>query len=188
MQDAGGRVTLLLREVEGGSETAKAELFEMLHAELVRIASAQMRGQRRDHTLQPTALVNEAYLRLFRHHAPSFRNRSHFMAAVARAMRCVLVDAARSRAADRNGGGRVRVTLGFDAPAPSAGAAHDVLDVHEALDRLERVDARWALVVELVYFGGLSVEEVAANLGLSEPTVRRAWTRARMWLLRELSA
>ena len=178
---------MLLRDVEIGSDAAKAALFEALHDELVRIAAVQMRRQRRDHTLQPTALVNEAYLKLFNADTPSFRDRAHFMAAASRAMRCVLVDMARGRAADKRGGERVRVTLAADTPGKPGDDGHDVLAVHEALERMERIDAQWAVVVEMRFFGGLSVEETAANLGISEPTVRRVWNRARAWLLRELS-
>ncbi len=182
------RVTLLLREIEAGSEAARAELLDVLHGELVRIAAAQMRRQRRDHTLQPTALVHEAYLRLFAHASPSFRDRHHFMSAAAAAMRSVLVDVARARATDKRGGGLVRVTLRAEGPAAADDAGHDVLAVHEALERLERVNERWAEVVELRFFAGLSVEEAAAHLALSEPTVRRTWNLARTWLARELGA
>jgi RNA polymerase sigma-70 factor, ECF subfamily len=187
MEEPTGRITMLLRDVEGGSDAAKAALFEAVHGELVRIAAVQMRRQRKDHTLQPTALVNEAYLKLFRADAPSFRDRAHFMAAASRAMRSVLVDMARGRATGKRGGERVRVTLGADTPGDEGGDAHDVLAVHEALERMERIDEQWALVVEMRFFGGLSAEETAANLGISEPTVRRVWNRARAWLLRELS-
>jgi len=188
MDDLTGRVTRLLRCVEEGSDDAKAELLDVLHDELVRLAAAQMRRQRRDHTLQPTALVNEAYLRLFRSGAPSFRDRGHFMTAAARAMRSVLVDMARSRATRKRGGERLRVTLSDGTTPTAEDAAHDVLAVHEALDRLEQLDRDWAAVVELRFFAGLSVEETAANLGVSEPTVRRTWNRARAWLLRELAS
>lgn len=188
MDERAGRVTRLLRGVEEGSDEAKAQLFDVLHDELVRIAGAQMRRQRRDHTLQPTALVHEAYLKLFRGDAPSFRDRSHFMTAAARAMRSVLVDMARARATDKRGGReRVRVTLSEGTTPVAQDACHDVLAVHEALDRLERIDAQWAVVVEMRFFAGLSVEETAASLGVSEPTVRRTWNRARAWLVRELS-
>jgi RNA polymerase sigma-70 factor, ECF subfamily len=179
-------ITRILREIEDGSDEAKAALFEVLHHELVRIAAVQMRRQRRDHTLQPTALVNEAYLKLFRSDAPSFRDRAHFMTAAARAMRSVLVDMARSRATAKRGNVPIRVTLS-ETPAPDDGACHDVLAVHEALERMEQLDPQWAVVIEMRFFGGLSVEEIAANLGVSAPTVRRTWNRARAWLVRELS-
>jgi RNA polymerase sigma-70 factor (ECF subfamily) len=187
MDDPAGRVTCLLRSVEDGSEEAKSELFRVLHDELVRIAAVQMRRQRPDHTLQPTALVNEAYLRLFRSDAPSFRDRGHFMTAAARAMRSVLVDTARRRATAKHGGDRVRVTLTLGSAPAADDASHDVLAVHAALERLERLDAHWAAVVEMRFFGGLSTEEIAAGLGVSAPTVRRTWNKARTWLLRELA-
>lgn len=186
MDDRAGRVTRLLRSVEEGSDEAKAQLFDVLHDELVRIAAVQMRRQRRDHTLQPTALVNEAYLKLFHSAAPSFRDRSHFMTAAARAMRSVLVDMARARAADKRGGDRVRVTLALATTPSAEDACHDILAVHDALAHLEQIDPRWAAVIELRFFAGLSVEETAASLGLSEPTIRRIWNRARAWLLRKL--
>lgn len=188
MEAPTGRVTRLLREVEEGSDEAKTLLVEALHGELVRIAAAQMRRQPAGHTLQPTALVNEAYIRLFRRDAPSFRDRNHFMTAAARAMRTVLVDMARSRATHKRGGRRLQVTLSPETAADDVSPAHDVLAIHDALARLEEIDERWATVVEMRYFGGLSVEETAANLGVSEPTVRRTWNRARAWLVRELSA
>src|SRR5690348_5968146 len=118
MGEDAGRVTRLLRQVEDGSEDAKALLLAALHGELVRLAAAQMKSQRPGHTLQPTALVNEAYLRLFHGDSPSFKDRAHFMAAASQAMRSVLVDMARRRAADKRGGGRVRVTLRPDTPGP----------------------------------------------------------------------
>lgn len=187
MHEPTGQVTRLLREVEAGSDEAKARLLDVLHDELVRIAAVQMRRQRKDHTLQPTALVNEAYLKLFRGASPSFRDRNHFMTAAARAMRSVLVDMARGRATAKRGGDRVRVSLSPETPSTGEEDHRDVLAVHEALERLERLDAAWAAVVEMRFFGGLSVEEAAASLGVSEPTVRRRWTLARSWLVRELS-
>lgn len=187
MQGADGHVTGLLRRVELGSAEARAELVAALHGELVRVASSQLRGQRPGHTLQPTALVHEAYLRLFHDEAPSFADRTHFLAAAALAMRSVLVDMARRRAALKRGGASVRVTLRSDTPAPDDGG-HEILAVHDALARLQEVDARWALVVELRFFGGLSIAETAAHLGVSPPTVERDWNRARAWLYRELGA
>ncbi len=186
MSGAHGDVTALLRRVELGSEEARAALVAALHDELVRLADRQMRRQRPGHTLQPTALVHEAYLRLFRDAAPAFADRTHFLAAAARAMRCVLVDTARRRAAARRGGGALRVTLHPDTPAADD-AGHEVLAVHEALERLQAVDERWARVVELRFFGGLSITETAAQLGVSDATVERDWNRARAWLFRELA-
>jgi RNA polymerase sigma factor (TIGR02999 family) len=186
-QEEPGHVTRLLRQVEDGSDEAKAALLELIHGELVRLAASQMRRQRPDHTLQPTALVNEAYLKLFHQGAPSFKDRTHFMAAAAMAMRSVLVDMARRRGAEKRGGELLRVTFRADTPAPDD-PGHDVLAVHEALERLARIDPRWARVVEMRFFGGLSVEETAASLGVSEPTIHRDWNRARAWLFRELAS
>src|SRR5688500_16717863 len=137
-----GRITRLLRQVEDGGEEARAELLELLHDDLRRIAAAQMRGQLSRHTLQPTALVHEAYLRLFAGEVPSYQDRAHFLAAAARAMRSELVDAARRHAARKRGGGRWRCTL-TEATPQSPQEDYDLLDVHEALARLERIDPLW---------------------------------------------
>ncbi len=182
---ASGEVTRLLREVEAGSTDARDQLVRTLHEELRRVAGAQMRGQTPAHTLQPTALVHEAYLRLFADENPSFGDRRHFLAAAARAMRSVLVDMARAKSAQKRGGDRLRVTLYHDS-AVAAAPDIDLVVVNEALVRLEALDPRWAEVVELRFFGGLTEPETAEALGVSEPTVYRAWERARTWLFREL--
>ena len=169
-----------------GNQAAYDELFPLVYAELRRIAAREMRHEKPGRTLQTTALVHEAYLRLLKDASLSFENRAHFLGIAARAMREILIEHARARSARKRGGGAVRLTLDdlvASVPSPSV----DVLALDEALQRLARLDERHARVVELRYFGGLSVEETAVALGLSPATVKRAWTLARAWLFRELT-
>ena len=169
-----------------GNQAVYDELFPLVYAELRRIAAREMRREKPGRTLQTTALVHEAYLRLLKDASLSFENRAHFLGIAARAMREILIEHARARSARKRGGGAVRLTLDdFVAPVPSPSV--DVLALDEALQRLARIDERHARVVELRYFGGLSVEETAAALELSPATVKRAWTLARAWLFRELT-
>ena len=168
-----------------GVRADAGELFPLVYAELRRIAAREMRRERPGRTLQTTALVHEAYLRLLKDTSLSFENRAHFLGIAARAMREILIEHARGRAARKRGGGAVRLTLD-DLAAPVAAPSVDVLALDEALERLARFDERHARVVELRYFGGLSVEETAAAMDLSPATVKRAWTLARAWLFREL--
>ena len=162
------------------------ELFPLVYAELRRIAAREMRREKPGRTLQTTALVHEAYLRLLKDASLSFENRAHFLGVAARAMREILIEHARARSARKRGGGAVRLTLD-DLVAPVPSPSIDVLALDEALQRLARLDERHARVVELRYFGGLSVEETAAALELSPATVKRDWTLARAWLFRELA-
>jgi RNA polymerase sigma-70 factor (ECF subfamily) len=160
-------------------------LLTEAYAELRRIAGAYMRRERPGQTLQPTALVHEAYVRLARQHPP-LENRAHFCAIAARAMREILIERARARNAGKRGGGAIRVTFdeGLGARGPDEGL--DLEAVDEALTRLAAIDARQARIVELRFFGGLNVEETAAALGISAATVKRDWSVARAWLAREL--
>ena len=180
-------VTEALARAAGGGQEAFDELFPLVYAELRRIAGREMRHEKPGRTLQTTALVHEAYLRLLKDAALSFESRAHFLGVAARAMREILIEHARARTARKRGGaGAVRITLD-DLVAPVTTPSVDVLALDEALERLARLDERHARVVELRYFGGLSVEETAAALGLSPATVKRAWTLARAWLFRELT-
>ena len=174
------------QEPDAGVPQDPNELFTLVYAELRRIAAREMRRERPGRTLQTTALVHEAYLRLLKDASLSFESRAHFLGIAARAMREILIEHARGRGARKRGGGAVRLTLD-DVTAPVAAPSIDVLALDEALQRLARLDERHARVVELRYFGGLSVEETAAALDLSPATVKRAWTLARAWLYRELA-
>lgn len=151
------------------------------------MAARQLRRERPGHTLQPTALVHEACLRLLKDERLSFQDRAHFLGIAARAMRQILVEHARARDAAKRGGARQRVTL-QEHLAPVEGPSLDLLAVHEALDRLATLDPDHARIVELRYFGGLTNEETAAAIDVSPATVKRAWTVARAWLYRELTA
>jgi RNA polymerase sigma factor (TIGR02999 family) len=169
-----------------GDASALDRLFPALYAELKRQAAGYLRGERAGHTLQPTALANETYLRLIGRRDFPWQNRAHFMASAARAMRSILVDHARRRRAQKRGGGREQVpldaTMALEDQRP---VAFDDLD--RALQDLARRSERQARVVELRYFGGLSTEETGEVLGVSPVTVKRDWATARAWLFRELS-
>jgi RNA polymerase sigma factor (TIGR02999 family) len=178
-------VTALLRAWSAGEPQALEELMPLVARELKRLARRYMAGERRDHTLQPTALINEAYVRLVDLRQMRWQDRAHFFAMSARLMRRILVDYARARAYGKRGGGAQKVTLG-EALQVSAGRSADVVAVDEALTAFAQVDQRKAHVVELRYFGGLTVEETAHALGISPETVLRDWKVAKLWLLREL--
>ncbi|MGE5835186.1 MAG: sigma-70 family RNA polymerase sigma factor [Acidobacteriota bacterium] len=181
------RITALLRQWQGGHPAALDRLMPVVQGELRRLAQRHLRGEARDRTLQPTALVNELYLRLAPLKAIAWQDRAHFFALASRLMRRVLVDAARTRRAGKRGRSRVRVT--FDEarlPDMRREAAPDVLALDEALTKLAARDDRKARVVELRFFGGLSVEETAAVLGVSVETVARDWRFAKLWLGREI--
>jgi len=179
--------TRLLQRMGGGDARAADELLPLVYEELHRVAASMMREQRRDHTLQPTALLNEAYVKLFdKSVSASFESRTHFLAVATKAMRSVLVDHARRRAAEKRGGAHERITLSGVAEAIDADAI-DLLELDEALTRLTLMDEALGRIVELRFFGGLSVDETARVLGVSEPTVVRGWRIARMWLERELA-
>lgn len=184
-EDDGRRVTEVLAELREESPGAADELFDIVYAELHRLAAAQMRRQRSGHTLQPTALVNEAYLRLMGTAEPQWNDRAHFLTAAARAMRSVLVDFARRRGADKRGGGRARITLD-ERMAAQRHAVEEIVAVHDALQKYEQFDPEGARIVELRFFGGLTVAETARVLDRSEPTVYRSWELARSWLYREM--
>ena len=177
--------TELLRAWSDGDEAALNELVPLVEKELHRLARAYMRRERQGHTLQATALVNEAFLRLAHTSNPRWQDRAHFVGIAARLMRQVLVDHARSRGYRKRGGGAERVTLDEElvtAPEPPV----DVLALDRALEALAAVDARKSRVIELRFFGGLSVEETADVLHVSPDTVKRDWRLAKLWLLREL--
>jgi RNA polymerase sigma-70 factor (ECF subfamily) len=178
-------VTGLLLAWRRGDEAALERLVPIVHGELRRIARRCMAGERAGHSLQATALVNEAYLRLVDVQHMDWQNRAHFLAMSARLMRRILVDYARSKGYQKRGAGAVRVT--FDEGLPVVGGRHqDLVDVDDALEALAKVDERKSRVVELRFFGGLNVEETASVLKVSPETVMRDWKLAKAWLLREL--
>src|SRR6266699_523507 len=161
------------------------ELTPLVYEELRRLAHYQMTGQRPNHTLQTTALVNEAYLRLADQTNPNWQSRAHFFAVGARAMRQILVSYARSNRAQKRGGGALKIELD-EAAILSPQQSDEIVDVHEALERLATLDSRKARVVELKYFGGLNYDEIAEVLKIARRTARRDWEFARAWLHREL--
>jgi RNA polymerase sigma-70 factor, ECF subfamily len=179
------RVTELLTRWSRGDDAALAELTPLVYEELRRIAHHHMDGQRPNHTLQTTALVNEAYLRLADQTSPNWQSRAHFFAVAARAMRQILVSYARSNRAQKRGGGAIRIELN-EAAILSPEQSKEIVDLHEALERLATLDARKAQVVELKYFAGLDYDEMAEVLKISRITVRRDWEFAKVWLYTEL--
>jgi RNA polymerase sigma-70 factor (ECF subfamily) len=178
-------VTRLLAAWGQGDRLALEKLTQLVYEELRRVAHRYMKGQRADHTLQTTALVNEAYLRLAGQAQPDFANRSHFLAVAAKAMRQILVDHARSALRQKRGAGAQRVDL-EEAAWVSAEPARELVDLDEALEKLAALEERKARVVELKYFGGLKHDEIAEVMDISEVTVRRDWTFSRAWLYAEL--
>jgi len=174
-------VTRILRASQAGDEGASAEFARVLYEELRSMARREMAAERSDHTLQPTALVHEAFLRLLGTEGASFENRAHFFTAAATALRRVLVDHARKQARAKRGGDRVRVTLSAVDPAESQ-PVEELLALNDALARLAALDPLKARVVDLHFFGGLTFEELAKALDLSVSTVQRHWRMARAWL------
>src|SRR5216117_2349440 len=175
-------VTVLLAHWRQGSPDADERLMEVVQGELRRLAASYLRRERAGHTLQPTAVVNEAYLRLMRQRRVHWENRAHFFGIAAKMMRRMLVDhARRKRAGKREGFSGDPVSLS-QVPDPNGGQDIDVLNLHDALDDLSALDARQADVVELRYFGGLKIEEIAKAIGVSPATVKRELTTATVWL------
>ncbi|MEO8563573.1 MAG: sigma-70 family RNA polymerase sigma factor [bacterium] len=179
-------VTALLLAWREGDAQAGERLLPLVYDELHRQAARAMRREDEAHTLQATALVHEAYLRLVDQRRVEWKSRAHFFGVAAQAMRRVLVDHARGRLAEKRGGAMQRVTLGDAGAHASADPELDVLALHEALERLAALDPEQARLVELRYFGGLGIEETAEALGVSGATVKREWAVARAWLRREL--
>ena len=182
-----GDVTALLGEWSRGNRGALNQLLPLVFAELRRIAARQFRRERGDHTLQPTALVNEVYLRLVDQRHVDWRNRAHFFGVAARVMRRILVDHARRHAADKRGDGLRLVPLD-EATEPAAPNEVSILALDLALDRLETIDATLAKIVELRVFGGLTIEESAHVLNVSPSTAKRDLRAAKAWLKRELDS
>src|ERR1044072_8355033 len=179
-------VTQLLADWGRGDRRARQRLLPLVHTELRRIARRQMSHERPGHTLQATALVNEAYLRLAGQQGFEWQSRAHFFAVAAQVMRHILIDHARAHARDKRGGGAIQVSLDEGA-VPAEEQADHLIALDEALRTLEHVDPQKSKIVELRYFGGLSVEETADVLNISPRTVRREWQRARAWLYRMIA-
>lgn len=186
MESAPGEITLLLSQIKAGDPVAAVKLADYVYAELRRLAGSYMRGERADHTLQPTALVNETFLRLIGSNSIELNNRAHFLALAAKIMRQVLVEYARQRNTAKRGGLQSEVALEDHIAGPLNTQIHELIDLDDALKRLAEKDVRLSRVVELRYFGGLSIEETAEVLGVSSKTVKRDWTLARAWLKTEL--
>ncbi|MBI2833037.1 MAG: RNA polymerase subunit sigma-70 [Acidobacteria bacterium] len=178
-------VTELLEGAAAGDRDALAALLPLVYDELRRIAARYLRRERPGQTLQATALVHEAYIRLLRDSDLSWQNRPHFLAIAANVMRQILIERARARLAAKRGGGRARVPL-RDSLVAGDGTTVDLLALDEALTRLAAADAERARVVELRFFGGLTIEETAEAMNVSPATVKRAWTFAKAWLYREI--
>ena len=180
-------ITQLLVAWSEGDRAALDELVPLVHAELRRIARNYMRGERRGHTLQTTALINEAYVRLVDQKHVQWQNRAHFLAIASQLMRRILVDYARRRQYQKRGGGIVQVTLS-DAAEVTDKRSPDLVALDEALVSLAEIDPRRSRVVELRFFGGLSIEETAEVLKVSTTTVERDWTIAKAWLHKEVNS
>lgn len=174
-------VTAMLARVSEGDRAAMDELLPLVYGELRRVAARYLRRERSCHTLQPTALVNEAYLKLVEQRRTSWRNRAQFIGVAARIMRRILVDSARERAADKRGRGVEKISLGGDVDK-AAERGRELVALDDALRALAQVDERKARIVELRYFGGLSVEETANLMGVTPVTIHRHWRAAKSWL------
>lgn len=178
--------TKLLHAVNRRDSAAAEKLFAVVYDELRALAGSYFRHQPADHTLQPTALVNEAFLKLVGQSESEWQNRAHFLAVAARAMRSILTDHARHRATAKRGGGMCRLTLD-EAVTPVTNTSPELSELDEALQRLAALDVRQGQIVELRFLGGMTVEEVAHVLGLSVSTVESDWRMARAWIRRELT-
>ena len=185
----------LVEQARGGDEEAAARLMPIVYDELRRIAGGYMRRERRGQTIQPTALVHEAYLRLLNDKSPEWQGRTHFLAIAATSMRQILIERARAKQTAKRGGERDRITLDeavlADAPEYRGepgddGVALDLLAIDEALHKLAVLDAAQARIVELRFFGGMTIDETAESLKISPATVKRHWTLAKAWLRREV--
>jgi RNA polymerase sigma-70 factor (ECF subfamily) len=185
MDDFSGEVTRYLSRIRAGDADAKTRLLQLVLAELRRMAERMMRSERMNHTLQPTALVNELYLHLLTGNHMEVRDRGHFFALAAQAMRRILVDHARARRSQKRGGQQQRVDI--EGVAIITGKnIQQMVELDQALERLEKLDARQCRVVELRFFAGLDEEEIARMLGVSDRTVKRDWAMAKAWLYGEL--
>src|SRR4051812_11566984 len=181
-------VTQLLVNWSKGDQTALEQLMPLVYGELRRLASAYLRRERSNHTLQSTALVHEAFMRMVHQHDVQWRNRAHFFAIAAQMIRRILVDYARSQHAEKRGSGAVKLALDEAMAVPQAtGTDVDLLGLNDALDRLAEMDERQSRIVELRFFAGLSIEETAEVMCLSPASIKREWQTARAWLFRKMT-
>jgi RNA polymerase sigma-70 factor, ECF subfamily len=181
-----GQVTALLKQWRGGDQRAFEQLAELVYDELRRMARGYLRGERPGHTLQPTALVHETYMRLAGHQAVAWEDRRHFFAIAATTMRRILVDHARHQRCQKRGGNLPTISLDGVGELAESQRSAEIVAIHEALERLAAEDPLKSSVVELRFFAGLTNEQAADVLGCSEPTVRRHWRLAKLWLYRDL--
>ena len=179
-------VTEILHQWSAGDELAAERLFPLIYDELKKRAQIYMIGERKNHTLQPTALVHEAFLKLIDQDRVDWQNRAHFFGVASTIMRRILVDHARAHAAEKRGDGAIRLSID-DVQIPLEQRAADLVALDNVLERLAEFDERKAKIVEMRFFGGLTEEEIAENLAISPRTVQRDWKTARLWLYRELN-
>jgi len=182
-----GEVTNLLARFREGDREAEAKLVPLIYNELRRLASRHLKNERGDHTLQPTALVHEAFMRMVREPQPSWQNRGHFFGVAARLMRQILVDHARRHQSLKRGGAFARSTFEEELPVYSREKSAELLALDDALSRLARQDDRQSRIVELKFFAGLDIDEISKVLQVSPRTVKRDWTMARAWLHQEMT-
>jgi RNA polymerase sigma factor (TIGR02999 family) len=187
MEDARGDVTVLLEQLAKGKEEVASKLIPLVYNELRRLAGGYMRRERNDHTLQPTALVHEAYLKLVEQRSVNWQSRAHFFGIAAQLMRRILVDHARGHLRDKRGGGVIPVPLD-EALVFAPEQSSELVKLDQSLDRLAKFDPRQSKIVELRFFGGLTVEQTAEVLGISPKTVKRDWSVAKAWLHGDLKA
>ena len=178
-------VTELLKSSQAGDREALDKLFPLVYGELRRVASAQLNCERENHTLQPTALVHEAYLRLIEQHSVDWQNRAHFFSIASEMMRRILVNYAVSRQAEKRGGAETKLVLD-EAVSFAAERDIDLIDLDAGLSKLAELDERQARIVEMKFFGGLSTEETASVLEISDRTVKREWRSAKIWLYEQM--
>jgi RNA polymerase sigma factor (TIGR02999 family) len=188
MSEPSGDVTLLLRRWTDGDPQALDQLVPLVYSELQILAARHLRNERPGQTLQTTALVHEAYLRLAGQQSKEWKNRGHFLAVCSQLLRQVLVDAARTRRAAKRNLGEAPLPLNEDAAIPGTRTDAELIALSDSLDSLAKIDPSKARIVELKYFGGFNVEEIAEILGISTPTVKRHWAVAKAWLYKEMEA